>query len=78
MNGLPAPTRGSASRWCRRLSAGPESRVGICLERRVDLIVSILAVLKTGGVYVPLDPGYPAERERILRTALSVRMVADQ
>ncbi|HVH11714.1 MAG TPA: amino acid adenylation domain-containing protein, partial [Longimicrobium sp.] len=41
---------------------GVESRVGICLERGVEMVVALLAVLKAGGAYVPLDPAYPAER----------------
>ena len=45
-----------------RLGVGPEVRVGICLERSLEMVVGILAVLKAGGAYVPLDPGYPAER----------------
>jgi amino acid adenylation domain-containing protein len=40
----------------------PETRVAICLERGVEMIVSLLAVLKAGAAYVPLDPAYPAER----------------
>lgn len=40
----------------------PEARVGICVERGVDMIVSILAVMKAGGAFVPIDPAYPAER----------------
>ncbi|HEU0076629.1 MAG TPA: amino acid adenylation domain-containing protein, partial [Longimicrobiaceae bacterium] len=46
----------------RRRGAGPEVRVGICLERSLEMVVSILGVLKAGGAYVPLDPAYPAER----------------
>jgi len=46
----------------RRLGVGPEVRVGVCLERSVDLVVGLLAVLKAGGAYVPLDPSYPQER----------------
>lgn len=38
------------------------SRVAICLDRSLDMIVSILAVLKAGGTYVPLDPNYPNAR----------------
>ncbi|MFI6664257.1 amino acid adenylation domain-containing protein, partial [Streptomyces sp. NPDC050481] len=41
---------------------GPESRVAVALERGVDLVVALLGVVKAGGVYVPLDPAYPAER----------------
>ncbi len=46
----------------RALGAGPESRVGICLERSAEMVVALLAVLETGAAYVPLDPEYPAER----------------
>ncbi|MDZ5634894.1 non-ribosomal peptide synthetase [Janthinobacterium sp. GMG1] len=42
--------------------AGPEVRVGIAVERSVDMLAGLLAILKTGAAYVPLDPGYPAER----------------
>jgi len=46
----------------RQLGAGSEQRVGLCLERSADLVISILGVLKAGGAYVPLDPGLPPER----------------
>ncbi|HEU4562389.1 MAG TPA: amino acid adenylation domain-containing protein, partial [Longimicrobium sp.] len=45
-----------------RLGAGPEVRVGVCLERGLELVVSLLAVLKAGAAYVPLDPEHPADR----------------
>ncbi|HYE40489.1 MAG TPA: condensation domain-containing protein, partial [Ramlibacter sp.] len=44
------------------LGVGPEVRVGLALERSVEMVVALLAVLKAGGAYVPLDPDYPAER----------------
>jgi amino acid adenylation domain-containing protein len=44
------------------LGVGPEVAVGLCLTRNADLIVAMLATLKAGGFYVPLDPNYPAER----------------
>jgi amino acid adenylation domain-containing protein len=44
------------------LGVGHETRVGICMERSSELVITILAVLKAGGAYVPLDPAYPAER----------------
>jgi amino acid adenylation domain-containing protein/natural product biosynthesis luciferase-like monooxygenase protein len=46
----------------RDLGVGPEVVVGLCLERSVEMVVGLLAVLKAGGAYLPLDPGYPAER----------------
>ncbi|HET7464454.1 MAG TPA: amino acid adenylation domain-containing protein, partial [Longimicrobium sp.] len=46
----------------RGLGVGPDARVGICVERGVEMIVGMLGVLKAGGGYVPLDPAYPAER----------------
>ena len=41
---------------------GPEVPVGLCFERSNELMVAIVAVLKAGGLFVPLDPDYPAER----------------
>ena len=46
----------------RGLGLGPEVRVGVYLERSVELVVALLAVMKAGGAYVPLDPDYPSER----------------
>ena len=43
---------------------GPATLVGVCLERRAQLLVTLLAVLKAGAAYVPLDPEFPAERLR--------------
>ncbi|MES2936877.1 MAG: non-ribosomal peptide synthase/polyketide synthase [Pseudomonadota bacterium] len=46
----------------RAQGVGPEVLVGVCMEPGLDLIVALLAVLKAGGAYLPLDPAYPAER----------------
>src|SRR5207302_1454311 len=48
--------------YLRSLGVGPEVRVGICLERSLEMVVGLLAVLKAGGAYLPLDPEYPSER----------------
>jgi len=40
----------------------PGTRVGICLERSTDMVASLLAILKVGGIYVPLDPTHPKDR----------------
>lgn len=41
---------------------GPDTLVGICLERSPDMVIALLAVLKAGGAFVPLDPAYPSAR----------------
>jgi natural product biosynthesis luciferase-like monooxygenase protein len=54
-----------ASALARRLMArgvGPGDIIGLCLERSCALVVGLLAILKTGAAYLPLDPDYPPER----------------
>jgi amino acid adenylation domain-containing protein len=46
--------------------ARPDARVAICCERGSEMVVALLAILKAGAAYVPLDPGYPAERLRYI------------
>ncbi|WGV25099.1 amino acid adenylation domain-containing protein [Halotia branconii] len=48
--------------YLKSLGVKPEVRVGICVERSLEMVIGILAILKAGGAYVPLDPAYPAER----------------
>jgi amino acid adenylation domain-containing protein len=50
----------------RALGAGPESLVGVLLNRSTSLVVALLGVLKAGAAYVPLDPDYPRERLRLM------------
>lgn len=45
-----------------RMGVGPETRVGIYMNRSLDLVVGLLGIHKAGGAYVPLDPAYPADR----------------
>ncbi len=54
------------ARHLQRLGVGPETTVGLLLDRSPDVVVAILGVLKAGAVYVPLDPAYPAERLRAI------------
>ncbi|HTD86039.1 MAG TPA: amino acid adenylation domain-containing protein [Candidatus Binatia bacterium] len=46
----------------RQLGVGPETRVGICVRRSLDMMVGLIAIHKAGGAYVPMDPSYPKER----------------
>ncbi|MCB8954285.1 MAG: amino acid adenylation domain-containing protein [Ardenticatenales bacterium] len=58
------------ARYLRQQGVGAETVVGICLERTPELLVALLATLKAGGAYLPLDPLYPASRrEFMLRDA---------
>ncbi len=50
------------ARHLRRLGVGPESRVGLCVDRSFEQVEGILGILKAGGAYVPLDPRYPSSR----------------
>jgi amino acid adenylation domain-containing protein len=69
---------GRLAGYLRRLGVGPEVRVGICLERSVEMVVGLLGILKTGGAYVPLDPGYPAERLAYMLDDSGARLLLTQ
>ena len=54
-----------ANQWARQLrqlGVGTGVRVGVCMDRSLEMLVALVAVHKSGGAYVPLDPGFPAER----------------
>ncbi|SIT78514.1 MULTISPECIES: non-ribosomal peptide synthetase [Burkholderiaceae] len=60
------------------LGVKPDARVAICVERSPALVMGLLAILKAGGVYVPLDPSYPGERlTHILADAAPNMVLAD-
>jgi non-ribosomal peptide synthetase component F len=53
---------GRLAQILRERGIGPDSTVGISLERSAELIVSVLGIVQAGGAYLPIDPSYPAER----------------
>ncbi|WP_218020443.1 AMP-binding protein, partial [Nocardia sienata] len=60
-----------ANRLARRLigrGVGPESVVAVAVGRSPELVIALLAILKTGGAYLPIDPNYPSERTRFILT----------
>jgi len=58
--------------------AGPGQRVGVMLERNRDLVIAMLAILKTGAAYVPLDPRFPADRVRYVIEDAELRVLVTQ
>ncbi len=66
------------AQWLIARGAGPEQRVAVVLDRTPDLVVALLAVLRTGAAYVPVDPEHPAARvETILRLSDPVVVLRD-
>nr|WP_275900411.1 non-ribosomal peptide synthetase [Pyxidicoccus trucidator] len=62
----------------RAMGVGPEVRVGLCVERSLELVVSVLGILKAGGVYVPLDASYPLERLAWMQREAGVTVLVAQ
>ncbi|WP_249291807.1 non-ribosomal peptide synthetase, partial [Pseudoalteromonas piscicida] len=56
----------------------PDTLVGLCVERSVDMVVGILGILKAGGAYVPLDPAYPQARLAYMLSDSGVKLVLSQ
>jgi amino acid adenylation domain-containing protein/non-ribosomal peptide synthase protein (TIGR01720 family) len=53
---------GQLADWLQSQGIGPEARVGLCVERTADVAVGMLGIWQAGAAWVPLDPGYPADR----------------
>ncbi|WP_147093012.1 non-ribosomal peptide synthetase, partial [Myxococcus virescens] len=60
------------------MGVGLEVRVGLCVERSLELVVSVLGILKAGGVYVPLDASYPLERLTWMKQEVGVTLLVGQ
>ncbi|MGB8508373.1 MAG: condensation domain-containing protein, partial [Pyrinomonadaceae bacterium] len=50
------------ARALKSFGVGPETRIGLCVERSTAMLVGLLGIVKAGGAYVPLDPSYPLDR----------------
>jgi amino acid adenylation domain-containing protein len=66
------------ARHLRGLGVCPDVIVGVCMERSVEMVVSLLAVLKAGGAYLPLDPHSPAARLGFMMDEAGVGAVLTQ
>ena len=66
------------ARHLRQLGVGSESVVGVCLPRSIQMVVALLAVLKAGAAYLPLDAEYPSERLRLMMTDSGARVVVTE
>ncbi len=62
----------------RRMGAGPEIRIGLCMERSAEAVVAMLGILKAGAAYVPLDPSAPRERLASLLEDVAAPVVLTQ
>ncbi|MGA4816246.1 AMP-binding protein [Pseudomonas aeruginosa] len=63
------------ARVLRSHGVGPEVRVGLALERSLEMVVGLLAILGAGGAYVPLDPEHPLERLQYMIEDSGVRLL---
>jgi amino acid adenylation domain-containing protein len=64
--------------YLRRRNVGPETLVGISVERSIEMVIGLLGILKAGGAYVPLDPEYPPERLRFMLHDAQVAVLLTQ
>ena len=62
----------------QELGVGPDTLVGICVERSLEMVIGLLGILKAGGAYVPLDPEDPTERLAFMLGDAGVRVLVTQ
>jgi fengycin family lipopeptide synthetase D len=63
------------ARYLREAGVKPDSFVGIMIEKSLELIIGIMAILKSGGAYLPIDPEYPKERVELLTKDCDVNIL---
>lgn len=66
---------GALAGHLRASGLAPGDAVGLCIERSPQMVIGILAILKAGGTYVPLDPRFPGERLRLIVEDAAIRIV---
>jgi amino acid adenylation domain-containing protein len=66
------------ARRLRELGVGPETVVGLCVERSLEMMVGLVAILEAGGAYLPLDPAYPPQRLAALLADAAVPVLLAQ
>ncbi|HIK08630.1 MAG TPA: amino acid adenylation domain-containing protein [Trichormus sp. M33_DOE_039] len=64
--------------YLQTLAVKPETPVGICMERSPEMLIGMLAILKAGGFYVPLDPAYPEARLQYILADAEVKVLLTQ
>lgn len=64
--------------YLKKCGVGPNMRVGLCVERSPKMIIALLAILKAGGSYVPLDPAYPQARLQFMLADARVPILLTQ
>src|SRR5467141_2995819 len=62
----------------KQLGVGPETLVGLCVERSSDMVVGLLGILKAGGAYVPFDPSYPQARLAFMLQDAQIKVLVTQ
>lgn len=66
------------ARKLKKLGMAPENIAAICIERSLEMLISVLGVLKSGGAYLPLDASYPEERLRFMIEDANVKVLITQ
>jgi amino acid adenylation domain-containing protein len=64
--------------YMQKCGVGPDTLVGLCVERSPRMLVAILAILKAGGAYVPMDPSYPSERLAFMLADTAAAVIVTQ
>ena len=78
LRGARRPRQPPGQSPARSLGVGPETVVGLCVERSPEMVVGLLGILKAGAAYLPLDPNYPRERLAFMLTDAGARLLVTQ